>query len=299
MPDDVKQVAVLLRGGLGNQLFQYAAAQRVLLDSPRGRLVVLSYGSEWGDEHPDLRSLLGIPVTYPNRYLRSTIPGVAVRETWKDTVSTAMAGIVGAFDGTAAVRQADPFAGFDLPQARRYVLDGFFQHREWWLPSWQQVAERILARQPPQVEALRAEERVVIKLRRSDYVGRGIVLVDAYYRDAIERLGIAGREVTIICEDPSAVEEFARTLAEYRCVVRLPEPITGNVNIDDFWHLAAARTQVLANSSYCWWAAAVAQVADTGARAAYPNPWLPNSWSESPMPDMGIEGWVSVPAEFT
>lgn len=298
-------VVLLLHGGLGNQLFQYAAALTAAAslhtnsrDIPDP--LVLSYGSEWGAEHPDLQSLAGVPVRYPNRWRRTTVPGVAVAESWRDGVSAAVARAVGALAGTHVDHQTDPYAPYDLPGARNYVLDGFYQHRDWWLPSWGQVAEAIRRREPAMVEPLRQEQRTVIKLRRSDYLGRGIVLTDDFYRQAFDRLDIHDETVTVICEDRDAAGAFQQILAEFNCEQRIPEPITGNANFDDFWHLAAARTQVMANSSYCWWAAAVAEVAETGAstRVAYPEPWLPNSWSAGSLPSMGLDGWTSIPAAF-
>lgn len=295
---NVTHVSLVLRGGLGNQLFQYAAARRLLQGAPSAGLTLLSYGNEWGPDHPDLASLLGVPITYPNRVARSTIPSIAIRESWKDPISAVLARLVGAVRGTAVVKQADPYGPFVLPHGRRFVLDGFFQNREWWGPVWHEVAKAIHHSEPAAVAQLRRERRSVVKLRRSDYLGRGIVLNDEYYRDALAALEIRDQEVTVICEDLDAMSSFDRLLSEFGCTLRAPEPITGNVNIDDFWHMAAADRQILANSSYSWWAAAVAQVAGATARAAYPVPWLPNTWSDTAMPDMGMERWVSIPAGF-
>lgn len=290
---------VLLRGGLGNQLFQLAAGYRVL-GVGTGTLQLLSYGNEWGPGHPDVRSLLGIDVQYPHRMYRSMLPGVAVRESWKDSISISMALalVSGWVTDTRFVSQSDPYAPFALQPARAYVLDGFFQHRDWWMPTWQRVAEQIREREPRAATDLRGEGVAAVKLRRSDYLGRGIVLVEDYYRDAIEMLGLRDQPVTVICEDPIEIDAFSRLLSDYGCVVRKASVFTGNPNIDDFWNLTAATTHVLANSSYSWWAAAVSQIASPSTRVAYPSPWLPNAWSNRQLPDMGIEGWIAVGAAF-
>ena len=237
-------------------------------------------------------------MAYPDRLTRSTLPGIAARETWKDDVSAFLAKIVGWSTDTRFVRQNDPFGAFVIPRSAGLVLDGFFQNREWWTPTWQSVARDILALEPPAVTERRREGGAALKLRRSDYVGRGIVLADAFYRDAMRTLGLHDQAVTVVCEDRSAFVDAQRLLAEFGCVAREPEAFTGNRNIDDFWNLAVASTQVVANSSYSWWAAAVAQVVTEHVRVAYPDPWLPDPSSANPMPDMGINGWVRVPAEF-
>ena len=229
---------------------------------------------------------------------RSVVPGLDVRESWKDTVSTASAKTLAVIQRTRLIRQSDPYARRPEVLGRRCVLDGFFQHPDWWMPSWRKLAAEIHHREPSAVGDLRSERRNVIKLRRSDYLGRGIVLTDAYYRRAIEAVGLQGKEITVISEDVEAVQSFAALLAEFDCSVRIAEPITGEPNVDDFWHLAAAGTHIMANSSYSWWAGAVAMAVDPSTRIAYPHPWLPNAWSKTNMPDLGIENWTSLPADF-
>lgn len=295
-----ERAVTLLRGGVGNQLFQYAAALGLVRDHEPERVLAVSYGSEWGPEHPDLTSLAGIAIQYPDRRLRSTYPGIAVRESWRDDVSRLTAKVRGGLSRTTVIHQDDPFAPPppDPMMAKEVVLDGFFQHHGWWAHSWEHVARIIDANRPDGVDDLRVEQRTAIKLRRSDYLGRGIVLTDDYYREALERLDIRDCEVVVICEDVDYIPTFAALLAERGCHARIPEPLTGNPNIDDFWHLAAAQRQVLANSSYCWWAAAVARVSMEGTQVAYPTPWLPNEWSAGALPDMGLPGWVSLPTEF-
>ena len=289
---------MLLHGGLGNQLFQYAAALDLARDQDPNRVLVLSYGNEWGGQHPDLTTIAGIPIRYPHRGHRSLMPGIAVRESWKDAASTMAARVWGTLTGARVVRQSDPFALRDVPPGRTLVLDGFFQHPSWWKGSWERVVQLINSRRPTLVDELRIRGRTAIKLRRSDYVGRGIVLTERYYSQALDRLEVRDSEVTVVCEDVDYLSHFSTFLTMRGCTAHHPESITGNSNVDDFWHLASARRQVLANSSYCWWAAAVAKIALADTRAVYPVPWLPNSWSAGSVPDLGLPGWLAVPAEF-
>ena len=291
-------VTLILRGGLGNQIFQFAAAWALVGQDRAEAIRVFSYGSEWGESHPDLGSLISIPIEYPARLHRSRFPGVAVRESWRDAISIQVARLVGAATKTIHVKQVDPFEGKDLPPARHIVLDGFFQHRDWWSESWSWVADLINRSAPVCLNDLRAQRRTAMKVRRSDYMGRGIVLSDDYYRRAVRALAIYDQEVTLVSEDERCLPHFERMLAETGCVIRSPDSLTGNPNFDDFWNLAAASTQVLANSSYCWWAAATANVGMLDTQAAYPVPWLPNEWSQGPLPDMGLAGWISLPTEF-
>lgn len=292
------EAVVLLHGGVGNQLFQYAAALDLVEAHDPERVRVLSYGNEWGADHPDIQRLAGIRIEYPSRLQRSLYPGVAVRETWKDDVSRVLANLWSYGSRSVVLKQHDPFAPRSVPNTNTIVMDGFFQHPEWWYDSWHPVARMIEDHRPHGVDDLRASTRTAIKVRRSDYVGRGICLPASFYVEAMTRLGIADCDVTLVCEDPGYFEYFGSVIRRLGCRPVHPEVITGDRNIDDFWNLATARRQVIANSSYSWWAAAVACQAMGGAEVAYPRPWLPNTWSSGPIPDLGLPGWIGIDTTF-
>lgn len=286
------RAVVLIRGGLGNQLFCYAAARSVS-EKP----LVFGYGGYFDESHPTLADL-GIAVTYPNRLHRSSWPGIAVRESWRDDVSSGIARVVASVTDTTLIRQqTDPFAQRTRVRARTVVLDGWFQHPDWWRDSWAVVADEIAACAPRGVGEFRATNPVVIKLRRSDYLPNGWALDVNWLRHAMKALDIATCDVVLTSEDPDALAFAAPVLAEFGCRVTAAPTFTGNANIDDFWAIAAAHRLVLANSSYCWWAGAVGHRLG-GPQVAYPQPWLPNAWGVGQLPNMGLPGWIPISADF-
>jgi hypothetical protein len=294
----VKEAVVLLHGGVGNQLFQYAAALDLVSDSDPQRVRVFSYGNEWGPDHPDIQRLAGVRIEYPTRVQRSLYPGIAVRETWKDDVSRILAKLWAHAASSVFVDQSDPFSPRSVSSANTVVLSGFFQNPDWWQNSWRHVAHMIEEHRPEGVDDLRSSGRTAIKVRRSDYVGRGICLPMSYYLEAMARVGIVECDVTVVCEDLDFFEYFGSAIRKFGCRPLRPEVITGDPHIDDFWNLAAAKRQVVANSSYSWWAAAVAGQAMDGTQVAYPRPWLPNAWSRGPLPDLGLQSWIDVQSTF-
>lgn len=293
-----QEAVALLKGGFGNQLFQLAAALETLGASDVKRVTLLSYGNEWGADHPSIESMLGLPVHYPSRTFRVRYPGVSIRESWKDSISMRLASIIGPARGIQLVRQVSPYDPKPELHGRTLVLDGFFQDRSWWSRSWPEVAALINERRPLSMDEHRDLDRVAVKIRRSDYLGRGIALVENYYEKALDALDVHDCPVTVVCEEPGYIDRFAVLLASRGCTAIEPVTITGNINVDHFWNLATASRQILANSSYCWWAAAVAAMRGTGRAVAYPDPWLPDSWGTQVLPDMGLPGWVRIPANF-
>lgn len=300
MPERVSHVAVLLEGGLGNQLFQYAAARSLTVEDPGATLVMLSYGNAWGARHPDLRDIAPIDVRYPNRLHRLRYPGVSSANDWRDRLSGRVAGALGALLGVTLVDQRDPFDPTMPAGDGQFVLHGFFQHPNWWTRGWEPTARLLLESAPANFAALRDDDRVGVKLRRSDYRAFGWELSDLYYEEAFERLQIRDASVVVTCEDESEIAAFEqRVLRRFGCELAPMATLTGNPNLDDFWNLAACSALVLANSSYCWWAAALATVADSGTRVVYPDPWLPNDWSEDRIPELGLNSWMSVSSGFS
>lgn len=284
----MRSVSVLAHGGLGNQLFQYAAACS-LADNPQ----VFSYAGAWGDGHPTLHDLK-IEVTYPNRLHRTTIPGIAMRESWRDSVSAAVANAVGRIRHTHVITQRHPFDSRGLiPQHGALVLNGYFQHPSWWTRTWRSVASHIAELAPLLVREARQEALTVVKIRRSDYLALGWDLSRAWLERALEAVGIRDCPVIVLAEDEAARAFAIPVVQSFGCTVRNAPRFVENAHLSDFWVLASARTIVSANSSFSWWGAAVAEILG-GATVAYPRPWLPNQWTREPLPDMGLPHWQPV-----
>lgn len=287
------QVVVLAHGGLGNQLFQYAAA-RSLDDHP----MVLSYAGAWGAGHPSLADF-GIQVAYPNRLARTRYPGIVMRESWRDDVSAVVARGWGGLRGIRAVEQAHPFDEGTVPPARLLVMTGYYQHPRWWGPSWRSVAAELATQAPAGLGEYRETQPVVVKLRRSDYLELGWGLSREWLRSALARANVRDRSVVVAAEDREGHEFANSVLEDFGCTLARVPAFTGNPNFDDFWAIAGARTIISANSSYSWWASAVAMVLSKDAvSVTYPHPWLPNRWSDEPLPSFGIPGWHAEETDF-
>ncbi len=288
----MNRVAVRLQGGLGNQLFQVAAGQALDPDP-----LLISYGDRWAPGHPDVGDF-GLATTYPNRLLRSTVPGITVRESWLDDVSQWTSSFVGWSNGVDQVVQLDPFAPRPSGLRSPASLNGWFQHPWWWHASWMKVAEVLAESAPMTLPDYVEREAVVVKLRMSDYHDDGWVLGRQYFEDALDLLEIANRPVIVMSEDQNATEWFAPLLQVRNCWVVDRPRFTGDVNLDDFWSMVGAAQLIQANSSFSWWAAAVASWLRPEVVVVYPSPWLPNRWSSGEVPDMGLSRWLSLPSHL-
>lgn len=290
--DEPLSVTVLAHGGLGNQLFQYAAGVS-LHSSPH----VLSYGGGWGSGHPTLADF-GIPVKYPNRLDRSRVPGIELRETWKDTISAEVARAWGKFRGIEVMTQAHPFAPRpEHVRSTHLVLNGYFQHPSWWRNSWRTVATRIAEQAPREVWEDRGSSPAVVKIRRSDYLDLGWALSQAWLAHAFQAAGLMNTDVIVLAEDLEGKDFAAPVLQEFGCSVMPAPTYVPNPDLNDFWILARAHVIISANSSFSWWGAAVAEVFG-GASVVYPEPWLPGLLADEPVARMGLNHWMPVRSIF-
>jgi len=205
-----------------------------------------------------------------------------------------MARVVGSLRGTAVVTQTHPFAEKSVSHdSSSFVLNGYFQHPTWWESTWRSVAEQIANSAPPSVLNGSSSGPVIIKIRRSDYLELDWELSAGWLSQAIEALDVAGSDVCLLGEDEET-RAFAYPIIEsHGCRVVETPVLVENPHLNDFWNLVRGRTIISANSSFSWWAAAVAGVVHD-ATVGYPDPWLPNIWTGERLPKMGLPHWIPI-----
>ena len=242
-------VIVRVQGGLGNQMFQYARALAFSLD--RGAPAMLDTTSYAYD---------------PKR--RFGLTG------FEGVVARMAAGQVGVFRPTGAPLSVqvvgDDFRTFDFPDGDIY-LNGYWQSERHFLRHAAAVSEDFgmpgregLLREYPGIA-----EGVAVHVRRGDYLasdGFHPVLPIEYYEAALERIGPGPRPFVfsddpVWCEanmtsTPFAGAVFVRSASEF----------------DDLYLMSQAAHNVIANSSFSWWAAWLNR--RPGRRVVAPSAWF-------------------------
>lgn len=249
-------IVVLRRGGLGNQLFQHAAALGVSMatggtvvysrsdDSVRRRDLQLEdfIGTIPRASTADLARFLWPPDWLPRPLLRGyrRIRWLAHigRPIWRPPHSYMEQVELGVW-------------GHGL------LLDGYFQTIDWFATALPRVVRQISERRPP--GATLREDVLAVNMRAgNDYRRLGWCLPWEYYRAAVERIDPLRRLVVWpIADERAAVEDLQRRLAADGWRVEQPDALTGCKGRDDFWNVARARTIVVSRSTFTWWAAAV------------------------------------------
>lgn len=270
-------VWVALSGGLGNQLFQWAAATALALDwgepgpvldlrlydrTPWRRALLAVRGAAWGwlagrDAHFRYRMLdrqselagLGIDVP-PLPAQRPTREDL--RRAWRDP-ARAVAG------GRRVVRDT---ADLDRARSEPVLLADWLQSERHFAHRAAEIRQRLDVRYASPAfdrwcDALAAPGAVAVHVRRGDLLKKRnrmfAVQSPQYYEQAArlvaERTG--ADRFYMFTDDP----------AWARAEIRLPGRTTlvsgpeGGSAVDDFRLMARARHIVIANSTFSWWAA--------------------------------------------
>jgi len=252
-------ICVRLEGGLGNQLFQHAA----------GRALALRHGTRllWD---PDM--LLHPPAGVTPRHFeldRFQVHGALARPgqvrgmRWLRRLGKASA----MFSNWRAYRESR--AGFDRGFARlgdTSYLVGYWQSFRYFESCAAELSaelQPVLPLSPASAELLariQAHETIAVHVRRGDYVSLAAaaryhgVLPLAYYTEALQRLQSrhprAG--LLVFSDDP----DWCR--AQLPCPAAQTGFVTHNQGGDawqDLVLMAACRHHVIANSSFSWWGA--------------------------------------------
>jgi hypothetical protein len=262
-----------LTGGLGNQLFQYAAARALSLREDR-RLVLAWFGPADGSRRylldqfrlpvpPDV-SLAGAD---DFRRFWTSLPR------WRKRLLR-----LGLWPGQQYIHESRSVFRPLSSSARSVFLDGYFQ-------SWRHFddcADRIRAelaitaelgeRNAALLRRIVGENAVAIHVRRGDYVRlphHGVLPVD-YYRAALARLGPAldDARLYVFSDDPA----WVRAHFDLGRPFDLVDHNGPDFPVGDLALMATCRHFVIANSTLSWWAAWLA--GHPGKRVIAPQRWF-------------------------
>ncbi len=242
-------VYAVRQGGLGNQLFQLAAAIGLAGDGD-GRLLP-----------PQRRFLLDVEELAPG-----LVPGITRPDRQ----------MVRSIPPSLQYVEPHSLAGAFAPRPhftrRPCLISGYFQHPDWYSAALPTLVDRLLAAAPPGTMAMPTAPPVV-NVRGGDYHHHGWVLPTSFYVDAARVVPLAG--AVAIADDPDRGAMIATVLTATGTEVRPPQPSTP---IGDFWMLATAPVVVMANSTFTWWAVHVGDElyrrAGLQRTVVFPGQWL-------------------------
>ncbi|WP_170119094.1 alpha-1,2-fucosyltransferase [Roseicyclus mahoneyensis] len=283
-----------LIGGLGNQMFQYAAGRSLALTTGQD-LVLDRRHYRRAREHGyamDVFELADRPVPdaemppFPReRPLAHMLWRLARR-------------------GPARLREAGP--GYD-PRVAQVTgpvwLEGYFQSERYFAKHRSVIRDELTVKMPPDPEnarwlsRIKDEPRAVsLHVRRGDYVQNAKfaalhgTCTPAYYTAALDHVAAQMGEEPVVfafSDDPAWVSENLVLPAEIR-VVGHNGP---DRNYEDLRLMSSCRHHIIANSSFSWWGAWLNPNPEK--IVAAPERWFANPEFENP--DIWPTSWIKIP----
>jgi hypothetical protein len=259
----VRRITVRLSGGLGNQLFQYAAGRAAALRS--GATLHLDHASFARDPLRRRFALGRFPIVAERRDLdgwRRRI--VDVPGAWRIARRIGCAPRIG--DTRFLFDRLRGFDGRIDDAAPRRVLVGYWQDERFFADAVDRLAAELDPSSLFPAATLRfgAELRVGIALgvhvRRADFAAvkspHGTCSPE-YYRDAVAAVLDSARvdRIVVFTDDPDWAKATLRFGRPFETIGRSPD----RGDDEDLWLLGRCRHLVLANSSWSWWAARLAE----------------------------------------
>ncbi|OUT55330.1 MAG: hypothetical protein CBB71_20405 [Rhodopirellula sp. TMED11] len=279
---------VRLSGGLGNQLFQYAAGRALAIRSGARLIMDTSFYWRRRQRHRELE-LAKFPVigdfTQTPR-LGTTIG--RIQQHFRQWV------------GAPSVYR-EPHMHYDQHIERLatpVVLNGYFQSEKYFAACAAEVRQELRIPEPNCPKVLRigleiaASHATALHVRRGDYVtdpkANSIYASCSpeYYRRAMDHIEGSG-PVYVFSDDPGWVKENLRS--ETRTLV-FPAELEPCSAMDDFWLMSKAFHHIIANSTFSWWSAWLAGQ-KKGTTVA------PKAWFRDPSIDDGDlvpENWIRI-----
>ena len=281
---DEQAIYLQLTGRMGNHLFQFATGYRLALDH-QAELVLF-------DPLGVATTPAGISRVLADTY-RFARPAdmvkfgrllydVPLRDTLDGLFSRAMAPRMSRGGHRTVVREEDfgalyrfhpEILGLDPP----LLLTGFFQNEGYFAPRAEQL---LAALQLPPVDGLLppdlARPLIAVVFRRGDYVDHHWALPLRYYEQALDRMAelVPDGTLVVFADDAAFAELACGWLGSRYPVVAVPDLSTDPVD-----HLALMELcdhHILANSSFSWWGAWLAEQRRPGAthHLLFPAGWI-------------------------
>ncbi|CAN5381781.1 alpha-1,2-fucosyltransferase [soil metagenome] len=286
-------IAVQLGGGIGNQLFQYAAARALAL-----RLgVPLALDLRLFDNHAARRYALDAFAIETVEIDRNAFPPSARR------LSGQIASWFRARRRFATFRERRFTFDPDVPALPDWTwLAGNFQSERYFADQAAVLRRDLALRRPPEGknraihDAIAGSLAVSLHVRRGDYVTNpranavhGLVGAD-FYRNAVQyvadRAGGAPA-VFVFTDDP----DWVAASLDIGCPFTLVRHNLAGAEAEDLRLMAACRHHIVANSSFSWWGAWLDASPDSMVIA--PRPWF----RDAAMDDSSLipERWIRLP----
>ena len=292
----MSEVIVRLVGGLGNQMFQYAAGSAVATRNKAKLTLDLS----WFGTDPERQYALAPFKIEAGTSIRT--PKINANFSWILRLAGHLDRKLNLTGQRLPVFSEKSFSyDTDIESVRSpVILDGFFQSERYFSSISTQISEQFSLQHEPKGKAaemlamIRATDSICVHIRRGDYITNSVANsyhgtcdLDYYWRGLAEvGEGLTNPRCFIFSDDPRWVRENFKSQIPMTFV-----DIHGAREVhEDLRLMRECRHFVIANSSLSWWGAWLC--AREGKRVVAPKRWFKTSKNDTS--DLIPAGWSRV-----
>jgi hypothetical protein len=237
-----------LKGGIGNQMFQYACARALAARLDTELTLDISYFTNQNRIAPRKYELDRLSID-------AHVTSVPVRRRWPSPFGR-------------LPRRHPPVVEENSPRFQPplrdapdgVLLSGYWQSERYFVEQSDLIRSHFRFRDElsPQkqdiAESMTRERAVSLHIRRGDYVGseRHPILTLDYYRQATAYIAarVESPHFFVFSDDP----EWSRTNLDLDHPTTIVEPLPDS-DWQDLWLISRCESHILANSSFSWWGA--------------------------------------------
>jgi hypothetical protein len=276
--DQQPNVVVVLKGGIGNQLFQYAAG----LGAARHMGAHL-FVHQLDANSVRLGEMLEIDLAAASSDMLNHVGAITRRPAIRRTAQRMRRKVLLARGNVVHLSQPWEAAHSPMPRdllrpgLESLYLDGYFQHPSWYNSSLAALAGILGQRLTHIVSPDVGTNATVVAFRRGDYVRMNWDLPLSFYEGALANASLPDGPIWVVGDD-QLVTGLCAPWFERRGMRLSPAPALGGGRfLRDLALLAAADHVVMANSTYCWWGvnAGDPDVSRSDRTIVAPAPWTP------------------------
>ena len=279
----MKKIKVEFIGGLGNQLFQYAAAKKLKKKLLNYKSIYYSEKVNWSNQSVNIDFYLKIIIKKfsLNRYTREY-------QRLKDFL----------FGHVLDDIPMNKYNFEIIPKKKYFILRGFFQNSTWYNDVLDEVCDEIVACSKEKIFDSFEESDLVIQFRRSDYIKLGWEINIDYYFKALAILNKnKEKKITIVSEDLQFNDLLYEKLESEGYKI-LPMKVNKFFlkSVSGFTTLIKSKNLIMANSSFGWWAASIrSKLGYDNNTVILPKFWFPMTKNFHPG---NPYGWLEIENSF-
>lgn len=235
-PRNNRKLVVRIKGGLGNQLFQYIAGKSIA--NQLGALFYCDFSSYIGDRYHrhNMLDVMGLPNNELDSKKSNTLKELQKLDE----------GSVATYTDLCKINQTD-----DL-----ILLDGYWQDEAYLNPKYVEEVYAALSKKYQHsdnqiLNLVKSSSAIAVHVRRRDYAHMGLC-TEEYYVGAISALRekYPETQVLIFSDEPNYSEYFLRQYLKDNFQVVM----TGD-DVLDLYIMTLCEHMIMSNSTFSWWGA--------------------------------------------